>query len=306
MGDKDKNPCLFYFDVLILVVEEGMYSMIIDVILETIIDGLKVFPFLLCAFLIIELVEHRFYRQSMSILKKAGRFGPLLGGLLGCFPQCGFSVLATNLYVTRIITLGTLISVYLSTSDEMLPILIARGGSFRDIIFLLGIKLIIGMASGFIIDFLFRRREKVSIRDLCEEEHCHCEKGLFVSSLKHTIHTLVFILGVSFLLNIVMVYGGKDFLSEMIGSNSFVALFVTSMVGLIPNCASSVVITELYLSGVLSISSTIAGLLTGSGVALLVLFKANKDIKENIRILLLVYFIGVVSGLVFELVSYWI
>ena len=276
----------------------------VDVILETGIDSLKILPFLFVAFLIIEIVEHKFNNNSSKILKDSGFFGPLFGAVLGCFPQCGFSVMATNLYVTRIITLGTLISVYLSTSDEMLPILLANGSDFSEIIKLLGIKVIVGVISGFIIDFAFRNKEANVTWELCDEENCHCEEGIFVSSLKHTLHTWLFILMVSFLLNIIMFYGGENILGKMLGNDSLFAPFIASLIGLIPNCASSVVITELYLNGVLSLSSAVAGLLTGSGVALLVLFKSNKNKKENIRILLLVYFIGVISGLILELLEF--
>lgn len=276
----------------------------VEVILDTLKDGLKLLPFLFVAFLIIELLEHKFSKQSIKVLEKAGKLGPILGGILGCFPQCGFSVLATNLYVTRIISLGTLISVYLSTSDEMLPMLLAHGSSFNEIAKLLGIKLFIGVFCGFIIDILLKKKDKIKIKDLCIEEKCHCEQGIFISSIKHTIHTLVFIMLVSFVLNLVMFNGGREVLSNILGTNSLLAPFVASMIGLIPNCAASVVITELYLNGLLSLSSTIAGLLTGSGVAILVLFKSNKNKKENIRIVLLLYLIGVISGLVLELLSY--
>lgn len=275
-----------------------------EVVFDTLKDCLKLLPFLWIAFLIIELLEHKFNKQSRKVLKRAGKFGTILGGVLGCFPQCGFSVLATNLYVTRIISMGTLISIYLSTSDEMLPILIAHGSSFGDIAKLLGIKLVVGVVAGFLVDLFIRKKDNVSISDLCDDEDCHCENGIFISSLKHTFHTLIFIMIVSFGLNIVMFYGGKEVLSKMLGTNSLLSPFIASMIGLIPNCAASVVLTELYLSGVLSLSSTMAGLLTGSGVAILVLFKSNKNVKENIRILLLVYFIGVISGLLLELLSY--
>lgn len=276
----------------------------LEVVFDTIKDGLKLLPFLFIAFFIIELVEHRFHNQSKKILNRAGRLGPVLGGLLGCFPQCGFSVLATNLYVTRIITLGTLISIYLSTSDEMLPMLLAHGSSFGEIVKLLGIKLVIGIISGLVIDCVDNKKVNVRIKDLCEEDNCHCEDGIIISSLRHTIHTLIFIMGVSFILNIIMFYGGMDLLSNVLGTKSLVAPFVASLIGLIPNCAASVVLTELYLNGVLSMSSAIAGLLTGSGVAILVLFRVNNNLKENIKILLLIYLIGVVSGLILELLSF--
>lgn len=279
----------------------------LDIILDTLLDGLKILPFLFVAFFIIELIENKFSNQSKKIVKKSGKLGPLLGGILGCFPQCGFSVMATNLYVTRIITLGTLISIYLSTSDEMLPILIAHGSEFDVIFKILFTKLLLGIFYGFIIDLFYRAKTIDINHDLCEHDHCHCgEKGIIFSSVKHTLYTLLFVIGVSFILNIVMYYGGEKYLRSVFQENSLFSPFLASLIGLIPNCGASIIITELYLNEVLSFSSVIAGLLTGSGVSLLVLFKINKDIKENLKILLLVYFIGAFSGLVIELFSYWV
>ena len=276
----------------------------LDVVMDTIIDVLKIFPFLFLSFLIIELIEHKFNNKSVKLIEKSGRFGPLIGGILGCFPQCGFSVMATNLYVTRIISLGTLISVYLSTSDEMLPILISRGSSIGEIIEILLVKVLIGIISGFVIDFILRKKQKLEIHEMCENDHCHCEKGIISSSLVHTFRTLFFIVVVSFLLNIVMYFGGEDILRSLFGKNNIFSPFIASLIGLIPNCCASVVITELYLSNILSFSSVVAGLLTGSGVALIVLFKSNNNIKENIMILITVYFIGALSGVVLDLLKF--
>lgn len=276
----------------------------LDVILETILDTLKILPFLFIAFLIIELIEHKFSKKSLKVIEKSGKFGPLIGGILGCFPQCGFSVLVTNLYVTRIISLGTLISIYLSTSDEMLPILISNKTDIKIILSILGTKLLIGVIAGFIIDLIIRRKEKIQVHELCEEEHCHCEKSILKSSLIHTIHTIFFIMIASFILNTIMHFGGEEFLSNLFNKNSILSPFIASLIGLIPNCAASVVITELYLNNLLSFSSTIASLLTGSGVALLVLFKTNKNLKENFKILLLIYLIGSLSGLIIELINF--
>ena len=280
--------------------------LMLDIIYDTLKDGLRILPFLWFAFLLIELFEHKFSRKSKRLIEKSGKFGPLLGGILGCFPQCGFSVMATNLYVTRIISMGTLISVYLSTSDEMLPIMISRGGDVEELFLILGIKVMIGVISGFLIDFIISKKNEVSIKDLCVEEECHCDKGILISSFRHTFKSLFFIVIVCFVLNIVMFCGGEDVLSSILGGSSMVAPFIASLIGLVPNCSASVVITELYLNDVLSISSLISGLLTGSGVALLVLFKSNKNIRENVRILMLVYLIGVLSGLMIELVSSFI
>ena len=274
-----------------------------EVIIETLIDGLKLLPFLFVAFLIIELIEHKV--NNKKIIAKAGKFGPIIGSLLGVVPQCGFSVSATNLYATRIISLGTLISIYLSTSDEMLPILVSEGADINIIIKIISIKVIIGMICGFLIDLIFRKKnEKIEIKDLCEKEHCHCEKGILTSSIKHTISIFFFILIISFLINIGFEYLGEDTLSKIFMKNSFVSPFITSLFGLIPNCASSVAITEFYLNNTITFGSMIAGLLTGSGVALMVLFKINKNLKENLKIIGIIYLIGSVSGLVINLL-FW-
>ena len=276
----------------------------IDIILETIIDSFKIIPFLFISFLIIELIEHKLSKKSIKLIKKSEKLGPLLGGILGCFPQCGFSVLATNLYITRIMSLGTIISIYLSTSDDMLPILIARKSNISTIISLLAIKLLIGVTSGIIIDLLLRKKEKIQVTELCQEDECHCEKGIIKSSIIHTTKTTLYLMIITFILNITMYIGGEELLSNLFNKNSIFTPFLTSLIGLIPNCASSVVITELYLNNILSLSSTIAGLLTGSGVAILILFKSNKNLKENIKILLTVYLIGSLSGILIEIINF--
>lgn len=277
----------------------------IDIILETLVDSIKLLPFLFVAFLIIELLEHKFEKQSKKIITRSGRVGPLAGSLLGLLPQCGFSVMATNLYTTRIITLGTLISIYLSTSDEMLPVLISRNADLSVVITLLFVKFIIGMISGFIIDLVMKKRNITKTIDykICEDEHCDCHNGnLIVATLKHTINTILFIFVVSFILNLLLEIIGEDNLSKIFLKNSIFGPFVSSAIGLIPNCGASVMITELYLNGVISFGATIAGLLTGSGVAILLLFKENKNLKENLIILGLLYGIGVIGGIIIEII----
>lgn len=277
----------------------------IHIIEHTLIDTLKLLPFLFIAFLLIELIEHKFNNKTKKIITKSGKFGPLLGGLLGLFPQCGFSVMATNLYVTRIITLGTLIAIYLTTSDEMLPILISEQVEFNIIIKLLSIKFVFGIIWGFIIDLFLRKtnkKEKVNY-ELCDEEHCHCEKGIFTSAVKHSLNTLIFVFIVTLLLNVLMHTSGEEQLAKLFLKDSIFGPFVSSIVGLIPNCGASVVITQLYLNNTISLGSAMAGLLTGSGVALVVLFKSNKNLKENLTILGLLYGLGVVSGIIIDLIG---
>lgn len=274
-----------------------------EIILDTLLDALKILPFLLVAFLIIELFEHKFSKKTRKIIGKSGKVGPLVGSLLGLFPQCGFSVLATNLYVTRIISLGSLIAIYLSTSDEMLPILLSKKVDISIIFKLLAVKFFVGCIAGFIIDFVLRRKKQVVNYDICEEENCCCEKGILYSAVTHTLHTLLFLAVASFLLNVLIHYIGEDTLASIFLKNSIFGPFVSSLIGLIPNCASSIVITELYLNDAISLGSTISGLLTGSGVAILVLFKTNKNIKENFTVVGLIYGIGVIVGIIIELLE---
>lgn len=279
----------------------------IHIIEHSLLDTIKLIPFLLIAFFIIELIEHKLSKKTQKIISKSGKLGPLLGSALGLIPQCGFSVIATNLYATRILSLGTLIAIYLSTSDEMLPILLSQNVPVKTIILILSIKFIVGMISGFIIDFIYRNKKKEKINyDLCEHEHCGCkhESSILKSSIIHTLKTALFILIATLIINTVFEYGGEKLLSKLLLKDSLIAPFITALIGFIPNCASSIVITELYLNGALSLAATISGLLAGTGVALLVLFKTNKNLKENIKILGITYFIAVITGIIIELITY--
>lgn len=273
-----------------------------DIIIDTLIDTLKLVPFLFIAFLLIELFEHKFSKKSIEVVESSGKYGPILGSILGIIPQCGFSVMATNLYVTRLITLGTLISIYLSTSDEMLPILISEKTEFSLIIKILLIKLFIGMLAGFIIDKIFKVKKEKKNYDICEEEHCHCKESIIISSLKHTLNIVVFILLINFILNICFNYLGQDYLSKILLKDSFFGPFISSLIGLIPNCGASVMLTELYINNAINFGSLISGLLTGSGIAIMILFKTNKHFLENLKIVGILYLIGVLSGIIIELI----
>lgn len=274
----------------------------LDIIIDTLIDALKLIPFLFAAFLIIELIEHKLGEKQQKIIAKSGKFGPIIGALLGAFPQCGFSVLATNLYVTRIISLGTLISIYLSTSDELLPIMISSHAPFEKIISILLIKVILGMFFGFIIDLIITKKNTINY-EICNEEECHCNHSLIVSSLIHTIKITLFILIVSFLINCLFHYTNLNHISSWLIGNKILTPFLSSIIGLIPNCASSVMISELYINNIISLGTTLSGLLTGSGVAIMVLFNKNSNIKENIFIISLLYIIGVSCGIIFNLIG---
>ena len=274
----------------------------LDIIMDTLLDVLKLIPFLFVTFILLEVFEHKFNKKTKEKVSKAGKLGPLFGSLLGALPQCGFSTMATNMYAARVISLGSLISIYLSTSDEMLPIMISEQVAIGEIVKILLFKVCIGMVCGFVIDLVLRKKEKEHIKDMCEEEHCHCEKGILRSSIKHTLNISLFILIINFILNMGMEYLGEEYLSKLFLKDSFFGPFVSSFVGLIPNCGASVMITELYLNEAISFGSCIAGLLTGSGVGLLLLFKVNHNLKENISIITTLYLIGVISGIIINII----
>lgn len=276
-----------------------------EVILDTIIDSLKLIPFLLVAFLIIELLEHKLNNKTKHIITKSKKVGPIIGSLLGVIPQCGFSVMATNLYITRIITLGTLISIYLSTSDEMLIIMISEKVEISLILKILLIKIFFGIVYGLIIDKIInkKKKDKETNYELCDEEHCDCNHSILLSAIKHTLHITLFIFIITLIINTIFTLLGDNYLSKILLNNSTLSSFITSLIGLIPNCAASVILTELYLNSTISLGALIGGLLTSSGSSLLVLIKNNKNQKENLSIILLLYALGVLSGIIIELIS---
>ena len=283
----------------------------LEIIQHTLLDGIKLVPFLFITYLLMEFLEHKTSSKMKNTIEKSGKYGPLLGGLLGLVPQCGFSVMATNLYMGRIITLGTLISIYLTTSDEMLPILISEKVAIPVILKILAVKFLIGVIAGIIIDIVFsklnkKKQEKEEKVDFCEHEHCHCEEGIFKSSLRHTLSIFVFILVTTFVLNIVIHFIGEDTLSNLIMNNKILGPIIAGLIGLIPNCASSVIITKLYIENIITASIMISGLLVNAGVGLLVLFRVNRNWKENIKITALLYSIGVISGIILELIGFTI
>ena len=277
---------------------------IVEIVEHTLKDTLKLIPFLFIAFLLLEYIEHKMSKKNQKIIQKSGKFGPLLGGILGIFPQCGFSIAATNLYAARVITLGTLIAIYLTTSDEMLPLMLSQNIEIGIIIKILAIKFLIGVTFGFIIDLIYKNKIKNNISEFCDDEHCDCKHGILKSSIMHTLKIVLFIMISTFILNIIIHTIGENNLSNLLTNNKYLGPIVSSLLGLIPNCASSVIITELYLNNIISVGSMLAGLLTGSGVAILVLFKSNKNIKENLTILSLVYGIGVITGIIITLITY--
>ncbi|MGN0329017.1 MAG: putative manganese transporter [Lachnospira sp.] len=278
-----------------------------EVIFDTVLDGVKLLPFLFLTYLAMEFLEHKTSDKTKRAVKRSGKAGPLIGAVLGAFPQCGFSTAASNLYAGRVITLGTLIAIYLSTSDEMLPVFLSEQVSIVLILELIGVKVVIGAVMGFLIDFIIRKSVKnedmvSKIGHICDHDHCHCENSIVKSALRHTITIFAYIIIISFALNTVIYLVGEDALANLILNKPVIGPIICGIVGLIPNCAASVVLTQLYIGGVVSLGSMMAGLLAGSGVGLIVLFKENRDIKENFKILGILYLIGVVCGVLMDFI----
>lgn len=271
---------------------------------HTILDNLPLIPFLFFTYLLMEFWEHKAGDKTVLAVQKAGRLAPVIGAFSGALPQCGFSAAASNLYAGRVISMGTLIAIYLSTSDEMLPIMISEKMDPGFILKVLGLKILIGAIVGVVIDAVCPKGEKHHhIHEMCEKENCHCEKGIWYSALIHTLHIMGFILLISFVLNIVMETVGEEALKNLVLNQPVLGSFAAGVVGLIPNCASSVVITQLFIKGAMSFGAMMAGLLVNAGVGVLVLFRVNQNKKENLRILMLLFGIGTMAGIVIELLG---
>lgn len=277
-------------------------GLIKEVLLDSFIDNIKILPFLFLAFLLMEYIEDRVHDSSGSSLKKAGKLGPLFGSLFGAIPQCGFSAAASNLYAGRVISIGTLIAIYLSTSDEMIPIMISESLPIKMIVMIVVIKIVIGMIAGFAIDFVYcnilkKKVKDVDIHHFCEHEHCECGQGIIKPAIKHTIRIFIFLFVISVVLGFIIETVGLDYASNSILGNIFVEPIIFGIIGLIPNCATSVFITKLFVENAIRIGSMLAGLLVGAGVGILVLFRVNEDKKENLLIVLLLLVIGILAGI---------
>ncbi len=289
-------------------VEVPIYSAdgFLDVILDAVIDTVKVLPFLFVAFLVIEFLEHKAQDKIKHLFTRAGAFGPAIATVLGCIPQCGFSVMSSNLYSSGIITLGTLIAVFLSTSDEAVILLAtAHNGSF-EIFKLLVTKIIIALICGYVIYYIERKNHTHHhhhSHDLCEHDHCGCHEhgGVLRPALIHTVKVFGFLLLFTVIIDLIVAFIGTDTLSHLLLSESIFQPFLSAIIGLIPNCASSVLLTQLYIEGTLSFGALIAGLCTNAGAGLLVLFRDKSKFKENIKILGILYICAVIPGIILHI-----
>ena len=270
-------------------------------------DTVLILPFLFLTYVFMEYIEHKTEDKFVLFIKNSGKVGPLIGSAVGIVPQCGFSAMASSLYSGRVITLGTLIAVFLSTSDEMLPIMLSRQVPIKNIIVLLLTKLIIGMISGFIVDIIFRTRhepEDICVEEMCDHENCQCEKGILPSAIKHTVSVYAFIFVITLALDAIIHYIGEDALASFVIARPVVGQLLCGIIGIIPNCAASVVVTELFINGIISAGAMMSGLLVGAGVGLLILFRTNKHLKENFKIIGLLYIFGVIFGVILDILNF--
>ena len=275
---------------------------------HTLIDTAKIVPFLFLTYLLMEFLEHKAGGAPERWLRTSGKIGPLVGGALGVLPQCGFSAAATGFYTGRMITTGTLIAVYLSTSDEMLPILLSSGAPLPTVLKLLATKLAIGVAAGFAIDGITRlivratgKEQEPQIEELCERENCDCGDRFVLSALKHTAYITIFLLIFTFVLTLGIELVGEENIQSLVLNRPVLGSLLAGLVGLIPNCASSVALTSLFVDGVLSSGALLSGLMVNAGVGLAILFRNNRPVRDSLRVVAILFGISVVCGILIDL-----
>ena len=278
-----------------------------DCLLDAFLDTLKLLPLLFLTYLLMEYIEHRGNEKMEAMIRRSGRFGPLAGALLGLVPQCGFAGAAAGFFSSRMITPGTLFAIFLSTSDEMLPLMIASVVPAGTILRILGAKLIIALIMGLLLDvFLANSRQFTAgqVCTMCQREHCGCEEhGILHAAINHSLRISLFIFAISFALNLTIEWTGLSHLSGSFLSSPIGGTLTAALFALIPNCTPSVVITTLYLQGLLTGGALLAGLLTNAGMGLLVLYRTNHNWKENLTITILLYCTGVIFGLLASLLG---
>ena len=289
-------------------------DLFLDVLAESLVDTAKMLPFLFLAYLFIEYVETRHGERIEALLAGGGRWGFVPGALLGCVPQCGFSAIASNFYASRVVTLGTLMAVFLATSDEAIPLLVSMPAYWDKLVLLMVLKVLFAIAVGFGLDFVLRKALPKGLRGGytgradevdCHEEHDDAEgrhQPIWKAALRHTLEIFVFIFAFSLVFGLIVEGVGEDVFADVLGRMGFFQPVVAALVGLIPNCAASVLLTQLYVEGALRFSSLVAGLCTGAGVGLAVLWRANPSWKQNLFITGLTWACGAFLGVAMQVV----
>lgn len=273
-------------------------SVLKDIFLDTTMDGIRMLPFLFGAFLILEALERVSAGKQERLLRRVGWAGPAAGALLGCIPQCGFSVMAANFYSGGIISAGTLLSVFIATSDEALLILLGYPDRTGEILQLILLKIVIAIPVGYLVDIFLRKKITVpkAAGELCRDCRCHEEKSILMPALRHTLKVFLYLYAFTFVLNGAIELLGMERISAILLNDTVFQPVIATVIGLIPNCASSVILTQLYLAGAISFPSVAAGLCSGAGIGVLVLFKVNPHKGENMKILGCLAGAGILAG----------
>ncbi len=287
-----------------------------DWLCDAILDSFHILPLLFIVFLIIELIEFFYSEKINSFMKKSEKSAPLIGSLAAIIPQCGFSVIASTLYIRRFITKGTLIGIYLATSDEAIPILLANPTHTHLVVPVVGLKLLIGIVAGYLIDFVLKDQKYIPIVEEADsDDDLHADEGcchhsvshrrkreLIYHPLKHTFNIFIFILLITVLLNFVLaVYAEHSVLHLLLGKVKILEPVITAFVGLIPNCAVSIALTMLLIKGSISFGAVMSGLLSNAGLGILVLCRHNENYKDTLKIISILLCISIVSGLIIQI-----
>lgn len=271
-------------------------------------DSVRMLPFLYLAYLLIEWLERHHGQRIENALAGGGRWGFAPGALLGCVPQCGFSAVASNLYASRVITPGTLLAVFIATSDEAIPLLAAEPGQWASLLVLMVLKVLFAMVAGFVLDVPLRRFLPKSLyggySGSAEEIDCHEEhephSGIWLAALRHTLEIFAFILIFSFAIGLVFELVGEDTVAGVFTGLGIFQPMVAALLGLVPNCAASVLLTQLYVEGVITFGSLFGGLCAGAGIGLAVLWRVNRSVKQNLFMTGLLWAVGAVCGIVLQ------
>lgn len=274
---------------------------LMDVVLDTLMDVLKIIPFLFVIYLFLEFLEQEAGHKMEHFLEKHRRMSPLIGTLFGITPSCGFAGAASSLFATGVISTGTLIAVYLSSSDEMLSIMLSMQTPFSVIWPILAVKIVIAVIAGMLID-AFSKKRNIDIERFCEREHDDHSHGIFYSAMMHTLQVTVWLLLITLGFNLIVAWIGEDNLRAFVAAYPNQSVLVSTLVGMIPSCASSILLTKMYLEGVIGFAAVCAGLLVNAGTGMMVLWRVNPNLKENFKILFLTWAAGLAGGLIIELI----
>lgn len=274
-------------------------------ILHGVYHSLIILPLLYLAYVLMEFIEHKAGSKFTKALQEDRRTGPIAGATLGLIPLCGFSDLGAGLYAGRVISIGTLVALFISTSGEALFLVAGCSDKALSLLFILLIKFVIACICGFTLDLCLRSKQAdIHIHDICEEEHCECEHiNIWRSALRHTLPVFSLVLSFNLIFGVLELFGLVEGISFIVSSIPAFGVLLTSIIGIIPGCAPIILLLTLWDSGIISSAAFLAGLITSAGTGYLVLYKTNKSWKHNLLITALILLVGFGAGAVFELTN---